>query len=115
MFGFGAVLTHQPHQPLHTLAVDEHPLRFERPRHHPAAEKRVLQMKLVHPAHQLELLGVGLNGFVVKTRTIHAQQLALPAHRRRAVGFHQPTPRLHRNRPSPRDKKSLSTVSSPIF
>ena len=72
-------------------------------------------MKLVHPAHQRQLLGVGLNGFVVKTRPIHADQLALPAHRQRGVGFHQRPPRLHRNQPSPRDKKSCSTVSSPIF
>ena len=111
----GALEPHQPHQSLYTLAVDDSPFRFERLRHHPAAEKRVLQMKLVHPAHQLELLGVGFNGFVVKTRPIHAQQLALPAHRQPSVGFHQRTPRLHRNRPSPRDKKSFSTVSSPIF
>ena len=39
-----ALEPHQPHQPLHALAVHQGPLSFERLRHHAAAEKRMLQM-----------------------------------------------------------------------
>jgi hypothetical protein len=57
-------------------------------------------MQVVYPARQRKLLGVGLDGFVIQTRPIHAEQLALTAHRQPGVGFHQRPTGRHRNRPS---------------
>jgi hypothetical protein len=41
----------------------------------------MLKVKLVDSTHQRELLGIWLDRFVVQARSIHAQKLALPAHR----------------------------------
>jgi len=72
-------------------------------------------MNLVHTAHQRQFLGILADWLVVKTRPIYAEQLALPTHRQRNAGLDERAPRFHRNRPSPLDKKSRSTVNSPIF
>jgi hypothetical protein len=61
-FGHRALESHQPHQPLHPLAIHLNSLLFQRLGHHAASEKRALQVQLVYPAHQCELLGIGLDG-----------------------------------------------------
>src|ERR1019366_5190071 len=81
----------------------------------PCAIERMLQVQLIDPAHQSQILFAHRTRRVVDAAPIESENLALPAHaqlwplinHRRALGPGK--------RPSAESKKSLSTVSSPIF
>ena len=62
------------------------------------------QLRRAPKSRDYRKLHLCVDSFVIEARPIHAQQLALPAHRQRAVGFDQRPPGRHRNRPSPSDK-----------
>ncbi len=61
-----ALQSHQPHQPLHLLAVDLVSFHFERLGQHSTAKEGVFQMKFVDLAHQRQVLGVRLDRGVVQ-------------------------------------------------
>jgi hypothetical protein len=112
---------HQAHQPLDALAihlaaflakgVGQHAAAEER-----ALEERALQVKFVDPAHPREVLRARRLGLVVQPRARDLQQLALATDREVwQLAVDPLAPLGQRRRPSPLDKKSRSTVSSPIF
>jgi len=106
---------HRPHQPLHAFAVDVVAFGPERLRQLATPVERPFEMQLADALHQRELLAARRIGLVVQARAAHAQQLALPVHRQVIIGLGHRPAFLQRDRPSPRDRESRSTVSSPIF
>lgn len=107
---------HQPHQPLNALAIDvATAFGFENLGEFATAEERHLQVQFVDAAHQREFLGIGRDRLVVETGSAEAEQLALTPDRNPRLRLDQRAAPFHRRCPSPRAKKSRSTVSSPIF
>ncbi len=107
---------HQAHQPCGPPAPDTHALAAQ-VKHHPAgAVKRVLQEQLVDPPHQRQRLDALPLRLVVERGARDRQQAALPAQaQRRVITHHHRAPLRPAHRPDPRDKKSRSTISSPIL
>src|SRR5690606_28101022 len=107
---------HEAHQPLDALAIRLTPLLAEGVGQLPAPVERVLQMELVDSTHQREFVGARRLRLVVQPRARDLEQLALAADGQlREPAVDHLSPLLQRRRPSPLDKKSRSTVSSPIF
>src|SRR5450432_920554 len=107
--------THQAHQPLHVLTVDDGPFDAQRFAKLAAAVERPLQMDLVDASHQRQLLRAGAYRLVVQPRATDSQQLTLAPKRNLFLNLNHGSALLQRGRASPRAKKSRSTVSSPIF
>lgn len=106
---------HDPHQPLNTFAIDVTAFGFENLGKLAASEERHLEMQLVDASHQRELLNVGLDRLVVQHGPANAEQLALTSDGEWQFWLDHRATIRHRRCPSPRAKKSRSTVSSPIF
>src|SRR6188474_3064713 len=107
--------THQAHQPLHVLAVDDGPFEAQRFAQLAAPVERPLQMDLVDAQHQRQFLSAGAHRLVVQPRAADSEQLALASKRNLFLSLNHGSALLQRGRASPRAKKSRSTVSSPIF
>ena len=106
----------QPHQPPHPVPTNRHPLARQMAYHLTAAVERVLQVQLVDTAHQLQCRRALPERSVVQRRAAHTEQSALPAHTQTLVlAFDHRQSLGPTQRPSPRDKKSRSTVNSPIL
>lgn len=75
----------------------------------------VIQMQLIDPPHQLQILLRDRTRRVVHAAAIGPQQLTLPLHRQLCFPIDHLRPLGPGKRPSAVDKKSRSTVSSPIF
>lgn len=106
----------QPHQPAHPVAADRHRLQRQVARHLAAAVERVGQLQRVDAAHQRQGLGAVTVRRVVERRTAHREQRALPANAQTLVTLIDHRASLvAAQRPSPRAKKSRSTVNSPIL
>ena len=108
--------SHQAHQTSGPASADPHALAAQVKCHPTGAVKRVFQEQLVDPPHQHErLLALPLR-LVVERGAPERQQAALPAQAQRRVIAHNHRPPLRpAHRPDPRDKKSRSTISSPIL
>ena len=107
---------HQAHQPTGPASADPHALAAQVKRHPTGAVKRVLQEELVDAAHQRERLRALPLRLVVERGAPDRQQAALPAQAQRRVVAHNHRAALRAaHRPGPRDKKSRSTISSPIL
>jgi hypothetical protein len=72
------LLTHPPHQPLHTLAVDHLPLFLEPLGQSPAAQEGMGRVLPVDPPHQPQVLRRLLGRLVVQAGAAKAKQGALP-------------------------------------
>ena len=108
--------TQQAHKPAGPSAPDPHPLAAQMPNHLTGAVERILQEQLVDAAHQRQrLLALALR-LVVERGAPERQQAALSAQAQRRVVAHNHRAALRpAHRPGPRDKKSRSTISSPIL
>ena len=82
---------------------------------HPTARERVIKVQFVDPAHDRQIGGRHGAGVVIQAATAEPQQLRLPCQRQVMAPldhrFALNSPAL----PSAPDKKSFSSVSSPIF
>src|SRR5271163_5016506 len=107
---------HQAHQPLHPLAIDPATFLVEIERHPARAVERLLQIQLVDPAHQSQIVGGSLGPGPIDPRARHVQQRALPPHRQlRPASLDLRASRRRAHRLGLLAKKSRSTVSSPIL
>ena len=106
---------HQPHQTAHPVPADDHALAAQMARHLPAAVECMLQVQLVQPAHQRQVLRALPKRLVVLRRATHAEQPALARQREAAAAVDHRGPLRTAQRANPRRKKSRSTGSSPIF
>ena len=107
---------HQAHQTDGPAPPDAHTLAAQVKRHPTGAVKRVLQEELVDAAHQRQRLRALPLRLVVERGAPERQQAALPAQAQRRVVAHNHRAALRpAHRPGPRDKKSRSTISSPIL
>ena len=106
----------QPHQPPHPVPTYPLSLECQMAHHLPAAVERILQVQSVDAAHQRERVSALPHRPVVQRRPVQPDQLALPADTQTLVlavdHFASLGPA---QRPSPRAKKSRSTVNSPIL
>ena len=106
----------QPHQPPHPVPTNPYSRARQMAHHLPAAVERILQVQLVDAPHQRQRLRALAHWSVVERRPAQFQQSALPGQAQTSV-----LPFDHQHAlgpaqcPSPRDKKSRSTVSSPIL
>ena len=108
--------TQQAHQPSGPAPPDPHPLAAQMPNHLAGAVERILQEQLVDPTHQRQRLRALPLRLVVERRAPDRQQPALPAQAQRRMVAHHHRPTLGpAHRPDPRDKKSRSTINSPIL
>ena len=107
---------HQAHQTTGPAAPDPHALAAQVTGHLAGTVERALQEQLVDPPHQRQGLGALPLRLVIERRAPDRQQAALPAQaQRRVIAHHQPPTLRPAHRPDPRDKKSRSTINSPIF
>ena len=107
---------HQAHQPSGPASADPHALAAQVKCHPTGAVKRVLQEQLVDPPHQHERLRALPLRLVIERGAPDRQKTALPAEAQRRVVAHNHRAALRpAHRPDPRDKKSRSTISSPIL
>ena len=107
---------HQAHQPCGAAAPEPHALAAQMKRHPAGAVERILQEQRVDPPHQRKRLRALPLRLVVQRRAPDQQQAALPAQAQRRVAAHHHRATLGpAHRPDPRDKKSRSTISSPIL
>jgi hypothetical protein len=107
---------HHAHQPLYPFPVDTTTFLVAFEYHPPRAIERQFEMQFVDAAHQSQIVrpcdGLG----AVNPRARQIEQRALPAHRQilaRPFDHRSSIGRSHR--PGLLPKKSLSTVSWPIF
>ena len=108
--------SHQAHQTPGPASADAHALAAQVKRHPTGAVKRVLQEQLVDPPHQRERLRALPLRLVIERGASERQQTALPAQAQRRVIAHNHRAALRpAHRPDPRDKKSRSTINSPIL
>jgi len=75
-----------PHQPPDACAAD-----FQSHGHPTAAEKRAIQIQLVQPPQQTQVLRALRPRLVVVSRARHVEQLALPLHRQVQVLWVDPS------------------------
>ena len=107
---------HQAHQTTGPAAPDANALSAQVTDHLAGAVKGILQEQLVDPPHQRQGLRALPLRLVVERRAPDRQQAALPAQaQRRVIARHQRAALRPAHRPDPRDKKSRSTISSPIL
>ena len=111
---------HQAHQPSGPASADPHALAAQVKCHPTGAVERILQEQLVDPPHRRERPRALPLRLVVERGAPERQQAALPAQAQRRVVAHHHRAALrpaHRpaHRPDPRDKKSRSTINSPIL
>ena len=108
---------HQAHQPSGPASADPHALAAQALKRHPTgAVKQVLQEQHVDPPHQHERPRALPLRLVIERGAPERQQAALPAEAQRRVVAHNHRAALRpAHRPDPRDKKSRSTISSPIL
>ena len=107
---------HQARRACGPMAPDPHALAAQVQRNPTSAAKRVLQERLVDAAHRRQRLGALPLRLVVERGTSDRQQAALPAQAQRRVIPHNHRAALRpAHRADPRDKKSRSTISSPIL
>jgi site-specific DNA recombinase len=83
---------HDPHQPLHPLAVYPFPALQEPGRHPPAAVKRASGVLLIDEPHQPQVLGRLGCRRVVQARPVQPQQLTLTADAQPRVADHDQRP-----------------------
>jgi hypothetical protein len=106
---------HPPHHRRDPLSPDRGALAAQQIAQHPAARKRVIEVQFVNPAHDRQIAGRHHAGMVIKAAAAEPQQLRVPYQRKVMVPvdhrFALNSPAL----PSAPDKKSFSSVSSPIF
>ncbi len=106
----------QAHQSSRPAAPDAYPLAAKMANHLAGAVERILQEQIVDPPHQRQRLRTLPRRLVVERRPPDRQQTALPAQaQRRMVAHHHRPPLGPAQRPDPRDKKSRSTINSPIL
>ena len=107
---------HQAHQPTGPATTDAHTLAAQVTDHLTGAVERILQEQLINTPHQRQSLRALAPGRVVERGAPNRQQTALTAQAQRWVIALNHSPSLGpAHRPDPRDKKSRSTVNSPIF
>ena len=107
---------HQTHQTAGPTAPDPHACAAQMKRHPARAVERILQEQIVDPPHQRQRLRTLPHRLVVERRPPDRQQTALPAQaQRRMVAHHHRPPLGPAQRPDPREKKSRSTINSPIL
>ena len=107
---------HQAHQTTGPAAPDANALSAQMTDHLAGAIKRILQEQLVDPTHQRQGLRALALRCVVERGAPDRQQAALPAQaQRRVIALHHRAALRPAHRPDPRDKKSRSTISSPIL
>ena len=107
---------HQAHQTSGPAPADPHALAAQVKCHPTGAVERILQEELVDPPHQHERLRALPLRLVVERGAPERQQAALSAQAQRRVVAHNHRAALRpAHRPDPRDKKSRSTISSPIL
>src|ERR1700677_3973906 len=112
----GSNYPHHAHQPLHPLAIDAAAFLVELKRPPPGAVERQLQMQLVDPTHQSQIVRLRHRLGAVDPRARDVQQFALPAHRYAFAGSFDHRPSIRRaHRPGLLAKKSRSTVNWPIL
>ena len=108
--------SHQAHQTPGPASADPHALAAQVKRHPTGAVRRILQEQLVDPPHQHERLRALPLRLVVERGAPERQQTALTAQAQRRVVAHNHRAALRpAHRPGPRDKKSRSTINSPIL
>ena len=113
--GVDRLQAHQPHQPLHPLAVDRLALLDQPLRQPPAAEERVGGVLLVDQPHQPQVLRRLGRRLVVQAGAAQPQQFALPAHAQlRVVGLDQRPQLAQANGPTFFLSHSSSILSRPI-
>ena len=106
----------QPHQPPYPVPTYPLSLACQMTHHLPAAVERILQVQPVDALHQRQRLRALAHRSVVPRRPAQPDQLALPAHAQTVVfPFDHLSSLGPAQRPSPRAKKSRSTVNSPIL
>ena len=106
---------HQTHQPTHAVPSGHHAPAPQMRRHLAAAVERIIQVQLVHPPHQRQVLRALADRLVVPRRPAHAEQLTLPRQRQFPGIVNHRHARRPAQRPNPLRKKSRSIVNSPIF
>ena len=106
----------QAHQTTGPAAADAHPLAAQMTDHLASPVERILQEQLVDPTHQRQRLLTLALRLVIERGAPDRQKAALPAQaQRRMAAYHHRAALRPAHRPDPRDKKSRSTISSPIF
>src|ERR1019366_56128 len=106
---------HPAHQRRHVPAADLLTFPLQLRGKLPGAVERPLQVQLVEPTHQHQIPIRYRTRFVVHARPAQIQQLRLVLHRHLSAPIDHRLPLRPGNFPSAPDKKSRSTVSSPIF
>src|ERR1019366_2725149 len=106
---------HPAHQRRHVPAADLLSFPLQLRGKLPGAVERPLQVQLVEPTHQHQIPIRYRTRFVVHARPAQIQQLRLVLHRHLSAPIDHRLPLRPGNFPSAPDKKSRSTVSSPIF
>jgi hypothetical protein len=107
---------HPLHQPGDVEAPDIVSLADQKSLKHPAARERIIEMQFVNPAHQRQIVGRDRPGQVIHAAPADPENLRLSAHRQVIVPVDHrfalgKSPAL----PSAPDKKSRSSVNSPIL
>src|ERR1700733_7045653 len=106
---------HPPHHRRDPPPPDRDVLATQQVAQHPTAGERVIQVQLIDPPHDRQISGRHRTGIVIQAATADPQHLGLSAQRQSVPAvdhrFALSKPAL----PSAADKKSFSSVSSPIF
>lgn len=82
---------------------------------HPTSRKRVFEMQFVDPAHQGKIAIGYRTRRIVDAATAEAEEPGLPCDRQLVLAVDHFFPPSKPALPSAPDKKSFSSVSSPIF
>src|SRR3990170_5514362 len=107
---------HLPHPPGDPLAADAPSTPTEPPCHLPGSEEGGLQELPVDDPHEIEVERGFSDRLVVERGAADSQKKALPGDAELGMGrFDHPFPPVSAQRPKALDKKSRSTVSSPIL
>ncbi len=70
--------SHQAHEAFNSLGVHMVSFQAQYVRHHPYSQSRVMEVKLVHAAHQFEVKITFAPRPVIERTAIDVEQLALP-------------------------------------
>ena len=96
---------HDPHQALHPLTVDDHPVVGEVVDDAARTQERQPEVDLVDPPHQVRVTAISRSSPVVNRRTSHLEQFALREDRQVVVAVDHGPPHFGSKRSSPRPKK----------
>jgi hypothetical protein len=106
---------HASHHRRHPIPADRHSLAAQQVTQHPAARERIVQMQGVNPSHDRKVRRRHRPGRVVEIAATELQQVSLPEQRQIVAAIDHRFALSRPALPSAPDKKSFSSVSSPIL